>query len=106
MLVVGGRMSLAGAVIGSIFISVVQEFLRRLEIGPNIGAIDFPDRPGLAAVGLALIMLLVLILRPNGLTGGREIHWPFGRAIRSSLDGVGSEAIVHPPDLHIGREAR
>jgi len=32
-------------------------------------------------------MLLVLILRPNGLMGGREILWPFGRSLRAPLTG-------------------
>jgi len=87
MLVVGGRNSLAGAVVGSIFITVAQELLRRLETGPEIGPLQVPERPGLAAAGLALIMLLVLILRPNGLMGGREILWPFGRSLRAPLTG-------------------
>jgi branched-chain amino acid transport system permease protein len=85
MLVVGGRNSLAGAVVGSIFITVVQELLRRLEDGPQIAFIDIPARPGLGATGLALIMLLVLILRPSGLMGGREVLWPFTRSLRAPL---------------------
>ena len=28
---------------------------------------------------LALIMLLIILFRPNGLAGGREVTWPFGR---------------------------
>jgi branched-chain amino acid transport system permease protein len=107
MLVVGGRTSLAGAVVGSIFISVVQELLRRLELGPDLGLIQIPARPGLQAVALALIMLLVLILRPSGLTGGREISWPFTRAIRAALDGEGDAGSIRGPrDLLVGREAR
>jgi branched-chain amino acid transport system permease protein len=87
MLVIGGRNSLSGAVVGAVFVVVVQELLRRLEDGPHIGAIHIPSRPGLAATGLALIMLLVLILRPGGLTGGREVLWPFARSIRAPISG-------------------
>jgi branched-chain amino acid transport system permease protein len=92
MLVVGGRTSLAGAVIGSVFISIVAEGLRRIESGTNIGPLHIPSRPGLEAVGLGAIMVLVLVLRPRGLTGGREITWPFTRAIRRSLEQTDSAA--------------
>jgi branched-chain amino acid transport system permease protein len=80
MLVVGGINSLAGAVVGTIFISVLQELLRRLEAGPNLGPWDVPSSPGLTEVGLSLVMLVCLLLLPRGLTGGREITWPFSKA--------------------------
>lgn len=95
MLVVGGRTSLAGAVFGSAFISIASEGLRRLQAGPDVGPVHIPSRPGLAALGLGVIMVGVLILRPAGLTGGREILWPFTRAIRRSIDG--EKALDTPP---------
>jgi len=73
MLVVGGLRSLTGAVVGAIGLSAVQELLRRVEEGISIGPLDVPHRPGLQAVGLALILLGVLVLRPDGVTRGREI---------------------------------
>jgi branched-chain amino acid transport system permease protein len=76
MLVVGGMTSLAGAVLGTIVISVAAEALRRLERGVDLGLVDVPARGGLREVGLALLMLGILLLRPNGLTGGRELAWP------------------------------
>jgi branched-chain amino acid transport system permease protein len=71
MLVVGGMTSLTGAVVGTAFLSVVAEGLRRLE-----GAVN---RPGLQQVGFAVLLLAVLIWRPRGITLGRELTWPFGR---------------------------
>jgi branched-subunit amino acid ABC-type transport system permease component len=76
MLVVGGVTSLAGAVVGTIAISTTAEVLRRLEGGVDLGVVELPSRPGLREVGLALLMLAILVLRPNGLTGGRELAWP------------------------------
>jgi branched-subunit amino acid ABC-type transport system permease component len=88
MLVIGGMTSLAGAVVGTIVISAAAELLRRVEGGVDLGPVDVPARPGLREVGLALLMLAILILRPNGLTGGRELAWPFrsGRATRTASD--------------------
>jgi branched-chain amino acid transport system permease protein len=76
MLVVGGLRSLAGAVVGVVIVTAVGEFLRRLEEGAQIGPLNIPERPGLREGGLALLMLLILIFRPRGITGGREVPWP------------------------------
>jgi branched-chain amino acid transport system permease protein len=77
MLVVGGVTSLAGAVLGSVFISFVSEILLKFENGFNVGSTHIPGRSGLREVILAVIMLAVLVLRPRGLTDGRELRWPF-----------------------------
>ena len=79
MLVVGGMTSLSGAVIGSLTISFVAEFLHRIESGVTVGSLNIPARPGLREVGIAIIMLTILILRPRGLTNGRELPWPRSR---------------------------
>jgi branched-chain amino acid transport system permease protein len=65
--------SLAGSVFGVLFISVVQELLLRVQdSGVHVGPIDFDGRAGLQQVCLALIMLGVLVKRPDGLSGKRE----------------------------------
>jgi branched-chain amino acid transport system permease protein len=74
MLVVGGLTSLTGAVVGSVALSVVSELLRHVEGGLDLGSLHVPGRPGLSQLGLALIMILILVLRPRGLTGGRELR--------------------------------
>jgi branched-chain amino acid transport system permease protein len=76
MLVVGGLTSLAGAVTGTIVLSAISEVFRRVEGGISVGPVHIPSRPGLQSVVLGLIMLLILKLRPRGLTGGREIRLP------------------------------
>jgi branched-chain amino acid transport system permease protein len=73
MLVVGGARSVLGAVIGAIAIAVVNEFLRGVENGADLlGVISIGEAPGLAAIGLGLILLATMISMPTGLTGGRE----------------------------------
>jgi len=75
MLVVGGMTSLWGAVIGALAISGLDSFLSRAEEGVNVGfTLDLPQ--GSRLVFLAAMMALVLILRPSGLTGGREFRLP------------------------------
>jgi branched-chain amino acid transport system permease protein len=78
MLIVGGVRSLTGAVVGVIFISAVAEALNRLQNGEHLGPLSVPARPGTAAVGLALILLVTLVVRPEGIVGARELRWPLG----------------------------
>ena len=77
MLVVGGRQSLSGAVVGTIAISVLIDALRKLETDVTVFGANLPSNS--AEVGLGLVMLLILIFRPDGLCRNREILWPFKR---------------------------
>jgi branched-chain amino acid transport system permease protein len=72
MLVVGGLTSLWGAVIGALAVSGLDSFLSQAEQGVHVGfALDLPS--GTRLVILGSVMTLVLLLRPSGLTGGREL---------------------------------
>jgi branched-chain amino acid transport system permease protein len=73
MLVVGGMRSLTGAVTGVIVLSTVSEVFRALEQGVTWFGHDIEVPTGLAEVALALIMLLILVFRPEGLCGSHEI---------------------------------
>jgi branched-chain amino acid transport system permease protein len=79
MLVVGGLTSLWGAVVGALAVSGLDSFLSQAEQGVHVlgQRLDLPS--GTRLVFLAAIMALVLILRPSGLTGGREFRLPRAR---------------------------
>jgi branched-chain amino acid transport system permease protein len=73
MLVVGGLTSLWGAVVGALAVSGLNSFLVEAEQGVDVGvSLDLPQ--GTRLIFLGGIMALVLILRPSGLTGGREFR--------------------------------
>jgi branched-chain amino acid transport system permease protein len=73
MLVVGGTRSVLGAVAGGLAVAAVNEALHRLEEGADlVGLVRIGETPGLAAIGLGLILLVTMIALPDGLTGGRE----------------------------------
>jgi len=73
MLVIGGMRSLTGAVVGTAFVALFSEVLRQTERGIDLGFMVVGGRLGLQEVGLAIVMLLALIFRPRGITGGREL---------------------------------
>ena len=64
--------SLSGAVVGVVVVTFVVEFLRTLEHGISVGTTTFALPSGSQEIGLGVVMALILILRPSGLTGGRE----------------------------------
>jgi branched-chain amino acid transport system permease protein len=78
MLVVGGIGSLTGAVMGVLVLSIIIEALVRMERGMSIGETTFALPTGAQEIIIGIIMILVLILRPAGLTGGREFRLRIG----------------------------
>lgn len=73
MLVVGGMFSLTGAVLGVVAVTGIVEFLRIFERGVTIGDAAYTLPSGGQEIGLGIVMALILIFRPNGLSGGHEV---------------------------------
>jgi branched-chain amino acid transport system permease protein len=82
MLVIGGATSLWGAVVGALAVSAVDSFLAEAESGIHVfgQSLDLPAGTRIVVVGA--LMALVLILRPAGLTGGRELTFRHRRPRR------------------------
>jgi branched-chain amino acid transport system permease protein len=73
MLVFGGARSVLGAVLGAIAVASVTELLRGIEEGTTVlGLVSIGATPGLATIGLGLVLLGTMVAMPNGITGGRE----------------------------------
>jgi branched-chain amino acid transport system permease protein len=87
VVVIGGMGSLAGALLASLLIGVIQTFAVALDYSlasllTTMGATITPDTPGYAVLDLTisqsaailpyLLMVLILIFRPKGLMGTRE----------------------------------
>ncbi len=82
MLVIGGATSLWGAVVGAFAVSAVDSFLAEAENGIHLfgHSLDLPAGTRIVVVGS--LMALVLIIRPVGLTGGRELSFRRRRPLR------------------------
>jgi branched-chain amino acid transport system permease protein len=96
MLIVGGQRSMTGAVTGCAVISIIVEVLRQFEVGMDIAGIHLQLPLGTQELGIAFLMLLILIFRPSGITGGREIPWPFGSESSRSTDRRAEVRAVSP----------
>ncbi|WP_342002116.1 branched-chain amino acid ABC transporter permease [Microbacterium sp. LWH7-1.2] len=77
MLIIGGMLSLWGAIVGTLVIATLNHMLGVVEKGVQIGGVIVSLPSGSRLVVVAVLMVLIIILRPSGITGGREARWPF-----------------------------
>lgn len=82
MLIIGGLRSVSGAVVGSVVMSVVVVVLNRWEAGESVGFVSIPVPQGFSNLLLSLVLVLILLRRPDGITRSRELSWP-GRKSRA-----------------------
>lgn len=73
MLVVGGINSLSGAVIGVVTISTIIQLLRWMERGVAVGDTTLAIPSGSQEIAIGVIMIVILIFRPSGIMGNREL---------------------------------
>jgi branched-chain amino acid transport system permease protein len=76
MLIVGGMGSLAGAVVGVVVIKFIVDVFRSLEVGISVGGGTFSLPAGTQELAVALVMLLILVYRKDGIMAGREFTLP------------------------------
>jgi branched-chain amino acid transport system permease protein len=92
MLVIGGPYSVSGAVVGTLVVTAAREVLRGIENQVNILQL-FPEGFfGFTEVVLAIVLILILIYRPTGIMGSRELRWPRRRAQAEVAEAVEPEA--------------
>ncbi|MGH2631246.1 MAG: ATP-binding cassette domain-containing protein [Actinomycetota bacterium] len=73
MLVIGGRTSLTGAVAGAAIVTFLTDTLARVEQGVAIGPWELPRVTGTVQFAIALLIIVTLLLRPEGVFDRWEI---------------------------------
>ncbi len=76
MLVIGGPNGVSGAVVGTVLVTVLREGLRSIENNVNMSKILPSGLVGFTEIVMAVLLIVILILRPSGIMGGRELGWP------------------------------
>jgi len=84
MLVVGGIGSLWGAVVGGLAVAGLNALLGEAERGLSLLGVELAIPTGARLIVLGAVMLVVLMLEPDGITGSRELRWPFAATDGSS----------------------
>jgi len=97
MLVIGGMATVSGAVVGAGVVTVLSELLRRVEEG-NFFGIQMPQISGLAQMILAIITLLILIFRRDGLLAWWEVDdWVLKARLRFARGGGAASGTASTP---------
>ena len=73
MSIIGGMFSLSGSIPGAIFYTVIPELLAPLEGGLRIGSIQLPSMFGLSNIIMAVLLILLIIFRGQGIMGHSEV---------------------------------
>jgi branched-chain amino acid transport system permease protein len=74
MIVIGGLGSITGAVIGAAIITGFTETLAPIEEGFSLlGLFEVPRMLGLTTLMLAALLIIILVFRPEGIMGSREL---------------------------------
>lgn len=99
MIVLGGLGSMTGAIIGAVVVTILPELLRQLafiqvpfiQVLPN-GDVTLASIPldSLRLVIFALILILTMILRPQGIFGTREFGLNWLKRPRKTNEGGGT----------------
>jgi branched-chain amino acid transport system permease protein len=76
MLVIGGPNGVSGAVVGAVLVTALREILRSIENNVNMSKILPSGLVGFTEIVMAVLLIVILILRPGGIMGGRELRWP------------------------------
>jgi branched-chain amino acid transport system permease protein len=82
MVILGGVNSVVGGLTGTVMLTVWIEVMRRIESGA-LGPLHFRAVPGLEQLSVGIMLILLLLWRPTGVWGAREIQF---------VRGVGSRA--------------
>jgi branched-chain amino acid transport system permease protein len=71
--IIGGMGSLSGAILGAIFYTIIPTFLQPLEGGITVFGVQLPQMFGLSNIIMAIILILLIIFRRQGIMGTNEI---------------------------------
>jgi branched-chain amino acid transport system permease protein len=94
MLIVGGMLTVTGAIVGTALITAVIQVLRQVESGLDLGFVQVPVVFGLTLLGLGTALLLAIWRRPLGIAGLHEMALGAPRPLLEA--GLAMPALVQP----------
>nr|MBA3416181.1 branched-chain amino acid ABC transporter permease [Chloroflexia bacterium] len=96
MVVLGGMGSITGAVAGAAMMTILPEYLRAVDEGFSFGSVQTGPLYGLSQIVLAVGFILVMIFRPSGLFGDRELGLGMLSRRRRNDEALGSNEAITP----------
>jgi branched-chain amino acid transport system permease protein len=72
MMILGGMGSITGSVIGAVVMTILPQFIIPFERGGTFFGFELPALNGLTQIVIALILIVVMLVRPEGIAGSKE----------------------------------
>jgi branched-chain amino acid transport system permease protein len=76
MMILGGMGSITGSIIGATIMTILPQFIIPFERGGPFLGFNLPALNGLTQIVTALILIGVMLVRPEGIAGAKELSWP------------------------------
>jgi branched-chain amino acid transport system permease protein len=103
MAIIGGVNSITGALAGAAVVTVLNEFLRRVENGVDIAGIHLNTPTGMSGAVLGVALILMLRWRPAGLLSAYELQFERGRDRPASIPSAAPASNPSPGGTHAGQ---
>jgi branched-chain amino acid transport system permease protein len=75
MMILGGMGSITGSVIGAVVMTILPQFIIPFERGGTFFGFELPALNGLTQIVIALILIVVMLVRPEGIAGSKEFSF-------------------------------
>jgi len=90
MMILGGMGSITGSIVGATIMTILPQFVIPLERGGPFLGFELPALNGLTQIVTALILIGVMLVKPEGLFGAKEFSWRAVLGLRREGEGSGS----------------
>ena len=75
MMILGGVGSITGSILGAFIMTILPQFIIPFERGGNVLGVEVPALNGLTQIVTALILIGVMLVKPEGIAGAKEFSW-------------------------------
>lgn len=75
MMILGGMGSITGSIVGATIMTILPQFIIPFERGGDFWGIELPALNGLTQIVTALILIGVMLVKPEGIAGAKEFSW-------------------------------
>jgi branched-chain amino acid transport system permease protein len=75
MLAIGGIGTISGAILGAAIVTFLTEILLPIQEGFSLFSLQVPPLIGLVNLLMAILLIVIMIYRPDGIMRGKEISY-------------------------------
>jgi len=90
MMILGGVGSITGSILGAFIMTILPQFIIPFERGGNVLGVEVPALNGLTQIVTALILIGVMLVKPEGIAGAKEFSWQVLFGLPRAGKGSGS----------------